>query len=356
MLEKINLTDYGFNILQIETTAACNMSCSFCPYPLKEDKFSKLDLNNIEKILNEVNPYDKKFKYLTFSQFNEPLLDNRIFKIIEIAKNLNFKIYFVTNGLLLNKEKNIQELLRLKPEIKISMQVLDNSKHKTARGLNLELKKYLNTIINFCKTVKNEDLQVNIDIGCNFNDNKFKLNLKKFLGISCGDPSVPDTLDETWEFLQPILNNFYEIDGAINKTEMQNFLNKENFKKIKKQYIYQEGFNIFKNIKLKIKPFFYGNRIKDYNPINNNFACDSKILGIQADGNVVPCCLAYDDTISIGNINLSSLQGLLNNNKFLDNLRKVGGEKHITCQKCFGEPTKRGVIIRNFLNFFLHKF
>ena len=79
-------------------------------------------------------------------------------------------------------------------------------------------------------------------------------------------------------------------------------------------------------------------------------------MGIQADGNVVPCCLAYDDTISIGNINLSSLQGLLNNNKFLDNLRKVGGEKHITCQKCFGEPTKRGVIIRNFLNFFLHKF
>ena len=36
-------------------------------------------------------------------------------------------------------------------------------------------------------------------------------------------------------------------------------------------------------------------------PINDNFN-DSKILGILADGNVVPCCLAYDDTISLGKI------------------------------------------------------
>ena len=36
--EKIKLSEYQYRILQIETTAACNMACSFCPYPLKEDK------------------------------------------------------------------------------------------------------------------------------------------------------------------------------------------------------------------------------------------------------------------------------------------------------------------------------
>ena len=117
MSNKLNLSDYGFNILQIETTAACNMACSFCPYPLKEDKVSKLNFEKIEKILEEINPHDKKFNYLTFSQFNEPLLDNRIFKILERSNQLGFKTYFVTNGLLLNKEKNISELIRLKPEI-----------------------------------------------------------------------------------------------------------------------------------------------------------------------------------------------------------------------------------------------
>ena len=42
--DKIKISDYGFNILQIESTAACNMACSFCPYPLKEDKISKIEL------------------------------------------------------------------------------------------------------------------------------------------------------------------------------------------------------------------------------------------------------------------------------------------------------------------------
>ena len=43
-IEKINLSNFGFNILQVETKAACNMACSFCPYPLKDDKTSKLEL------------------------------------------------------------------------------------------------------------------------------------------------------------------------------------------------------------------------------------------------------------------------------------------------------------------------
>ena len=46
-MNKIRLSDYGFNILQIESTAACNMACSFCPYPLKDDKTSKLDIDKI---------------------------------------------------------------------------------------------------------------------------------------------------------------------------------------------------------------------------------------------------------------------------------------------------------------------
>ena len=49
-MKKIKLSEYGFDILQIESTAACNMACSFCPYPLKDDKVSKLDLDDIFKV------------------------------------------------------------------------------------------------------------------------------------------------------------------------------------------------------------------------------------------------------------------------------------------------------------------
>ena len=58
-MNKIKLSDYGFNILQIETSANCNMACSFCPYPLKDDFSSKLDLNEIKNIIHQINNNDK---------------------------------------------------------------------------------------------------------------------------------------------------------------------------------------------------------------------------------------------------------------------------------------------------------
>ena len=51
-MEKIKLSEFGFNILQIESTAACNMACSFCPYPLKEDKTTKLPFDDIKNIID----------------------------------------------------------------------------------------------------------------------------------------------------------------------------------------------------------------------------------------------------------------------------------------------------------------
>ena len=51
IVEKIKISDFGFDTLQIESTAACNMACSFCPYPLKDDKTSKLSLEDIYNLL-----------------------------------------------------------------------------------------------------------------------------------------------------------------------------------------------------------------------------------------------------------------------------------------------------------------
>ncbi len=357
-MKKLNLSNFGFNILQIETKAACNMACSFCPYPLKDDKTSTLDFESIKRILNQVNPKDPKFKYLTFSQFNEPLLDNRIFEIVQYAKNLGFKIYFVTNGLLLNKSKNVEELIKSKPEIKISLQIIEQGKHQEGRGLNLDLIRYSKTIFDFCNKVKNTDLKVDIDIGCNFNDNKFKYFLKRFFGLQAGDPSIIDNRKKTLKILKDFLEEMSKINENANEMKEtffglldQNILIKKNAQM--SDYIFQEGIDLASNIKLKIKPFFYGRRIEKFYPISDNFSCESEILGILSDGSVVPCCLAYDDTISLGNVNnKSNLEEVLNSGKtFLDNLRTKNSSKHDTCKKCFGEPTHRGVIFRNIYNY-----
>jgi|TARA_B100001059_G_C17829623_1_gene583716 radical SAM protein with 4Fe4S-binding SPASM domain len=350
-LNKIKISDYGFDTLQIESTAACNMACSFCPYPLKEDKTSKIELNDIYSLLDSIDFSDKKFKYVTFSQFNEPLLDKRIFDILKYCKEKDIPVLFITNGLLLNKQHNIDNLLKFGTNIKISLQVLDSNKHKNARGLNLELERYLKTVTNFCLMAKNKkDINITIDLGCNFNDRKVNYYLKKILGIQVGDPSVPKNLTETMKIFSNYADFFYDISDENYKTALNELKTPKKYFKL--EYLKQEGYKIFSNISLKIKPFLYGRRISEFYPINNNFACDSKILAVLADGNVVPCCLTYDDTISMGKLKENSLREILEkSNRFLNNLRTNNSEKNDICKKCFGEPTKRGALIRNAWNF-----
>ena len=342
-MNKLSLSDYGYNILQIETVAGCNMACSFCPYPLKEDKLSTLDINKIKNLLLEIDPKDPNFKYLTLSQFNEPFLDSRIGEILHYAKDLGFKILFITNGLLLNKKKNVELLKEIAPEMKISLQILDKQFLTETRGLNLEFDKYLDTIVNFCNQVKNSNINISIDIGCNFNSNQIKLLAKKILGLQIGDPSVPDTIKEATSLFSKYINKFEDILNDKNDTIEKSHFNAN--------YLNQDGYKLYNNITLKVKPFSYGRKIQDFFPINNNFACNSKILGILADGNVVPCCLAYDDRLSLGSVHKESLHHILKDNLFIKNLRKKGGEKHELCKKCYGEPTKRGVLTRNIINY-----
>ena len=123
-MNKIKISDYGFNILQIESTAACNMACSFCPYPLKEDKISKIELEKIYSLLDQIDPKDNKLDYITFSQFNEPLLDGRIFEILDYCTKKNYLYYLLRTDYFLIK-KNVNNLLKYQPKIKLSLQVLD---------------------------------------------------------------------------------------------------------------------------------------------------------------------------------------------------------------------------------------
>jgi len=342
----ITLSNYGFKILQIETYGLCNMSCGFCPYPLKneEKKKQKIDLEKINQILDQIDSSDPEFKYVTFSQFNEPLLDNRIFEIIKYSQQKKLKTLLITNGLLLNKKKNIENILELKPEVKISLQVLDSSWHKFSRGISMEIDDYLKTIIGFIKIIKNTKIKLTIDIGSNFNDNKVKFFLKNIFGLSVGDKNVPETLNETFQQFIELLNA-HKMDLLDNNDLRIKDLKKKYFESY--SYLSQDGFKLFENVKIKIKKFHFGRAISENFPRDDNFICSSEILGIQSDGNIVPCCLAYDDTISLGNIYKKSIFEMLRDNSFLKNLRNFKGNKSITCKKCFGEPTKRGVFFRN---------
>ena len=85
-LETINISQYGYSILQIETMSVCNMRCSFCAYPVRNDKGEVLSEDIVYSVIDSLHT-DDSFEYICFSHFNEPLLDNRIYDFVKYSKD-----------------------------------------------------------------------------------------------------------------------------------------------------------------------------------------------------------------------------------------------------------------------------
>jgi len=344
---KVRLSDYGYSILQIETYGRCNMECSFCPYPLRDDKESKLGYDYVESVLGQINHDDPSFEYVTFSQFNEPLLDKRIFDFIALARRNQLKTLLITNGLLLENKRITRELFDHGPDkLKISLQTLDDATFGKARGVKINLDKYYKKIFQFLSDARKfQNLEVVVDIGCNFKSTQ-RVIFEKAVGWSTGDPAVPNDPRELATPLIQFMEGLRKLDAAFGYTETDI---SQLVRSSDQRYTQSQGFSLAPNIEIKVKPFSYGRAIDEYYPATHDFSCANRILGIVADGSVVPCCLMYDSSVfSMGNIRTQNLNDIMTGNqKFLSNLRTKNLEKVDICRKCFGQPTRRGVLIKN---------
>ena len=95
--------------LFIETTAACNLSCSYCP---REKIKSHIQWETFTKIINEATEYGSRS--FSLHLFGEPLLYPRIFEAIAYIKRANRRhtVLLTTNGTLLEKHGNLDKLLQ----------------------------------------------------------------------------------------------------------------------------------------------------------------------------------------------------------------------------------------------------
>lgn len=341
MDKRVTLREYGYSILQIETIASCNMACRFCPYPVRKDKRSILPSETVQRLIDEIDPADRKFEYVCFSHFNEPLMDERIFDFIRYAKGKSIPTLLITNALLLNRENIRCGLLDTSADfIKVSLQTLDRKTFNDVRRVQLDIDKYFERIYCFLSAAKGISSQITIDVGSNFLKTGWYY-VRRTLGMSIGDPSIPLNLKSLEDEVVSFLTGLAKFDPSftIDFGRLSAF-----FETTSKYYVSEKGFPLADNIRLKIKPFIYGHRIRDFLPLKNAFSCANRILSVMADGNVVPCCLLYDPVLSLGNIIDQSLTEVLYQHKdFLANLRMRNTLKPEVCKKCMGEPTNRGI-------------
>jgi len=86
--------------LFIETTAACNLTCSYCP---REDISKSISIENAKKIVLEASQYGARS--FSLHLFGEPLLYRPLENLVRFIKECNSRhtVLLTTNGTLLNQ-------------------------------------------------------------------------------------------------------------------------------------------------------------------------------------------------------------------------------------------------------------
>ncbi len=258
-----------FKKIYLEITNSCNLACTFCIKNKREIKF--LNKDEFIFILKKIKPYTD---YLYFHILGEPLLHKNINEFIDIASK-DFKVNITTNGYLINKIKNNNNIRQL-----------NISLHSFNDKYNISLTKYLDNIFDTIETLKNTYISLRLWVKNKYNNdiidyinNKFNLNID----YNVENYKINNNLfiNNFHEFIWPDLkNNYYSEKGSC-----------------------------------------YA--LKDH-------------IGILSNGNIIPCCLDSEGVIKLGNIYKDNLNKILKNNRVINMINGFKNNKKCEelCKHC----------------------
>lgn len=268
-----------FKKIYIEITNICNKNCSFCSKTKR--KKEEMTLDNFKHVVNEIKPYTE---YIYLHIKGEPLLHSKFKEIIEVCDKENIKVNITTNGILLEKNKEIIKSSKSIRQINISLHSYSDNEFEEV----FETVDYLNKSTNIYFVYRYWTLST----GKLFSDT---MCLKK-------------------------LDNHYKF-STEKKLELEN------------------SFNI------KLNETLYINKDLEFNwpSLDNDFFIEKGTcyglkthIGILSNGNVVPCCLDAEGLITLGNIFEESLDEILNNPYTLKIVQGFKENKRIAelCKHC----------------------
>jgi len=352
----LNINDYGYKYIGIETTNRCNMGCTFCGLPVRNTPLKDQKEKDINTILEELSGY-QGIEHVNLHYYGEPLMDRQIWKYIDTCRELGLKTHLTTNGLLLN-DKNIDLILKHSPDtLHISVQVLTPEHHKEVRGVKVSFEVYIKRVARCLAAMIDKEHQIkDIRMDLAVNDDRyfgFQGKKRKFAEIfgmmENGDPTI---YNETPHSLEPRLQKFLELleeesssfkFDAINlKKHTDHYYTKES-----QINLLDRAYTIPPNITINYKQFYNGRKMESYYPVKNS-KCGTEYIGIMVDGSVTCCCIDYKGKTGIGNIFEENLETILaKNSHIINGFRKTGDLYFDVCRTCMGSPTKHGAVIKN---------
>ena len=258
-----------FKKIYIEITNICNLKCSFCSKSNR--RLNEMTVENFEIVLDKIKDYTD---YIYLHVKGEPLTHSNLDKILSLTEKYNKKVCITTNGVLLKNKLDI-------------------------------LKKYKNIY------------QINISLHSENNKQNY---IEEIL-------EVVDKLDISY-----ISYRFWTLDEGIMDDKTKEYLNK-----IKEKYNKDElknGTKLKNKIYLSLEDKFVWPNINNsyYNEVGICYGGKTHIA-ILNDGTVGVCCLDGEGISNLGNIFISSLEEILESDKY-KNIIKGFNDRKVYLEIC----------------------
>src|SRR3989339_984982 len=279
-----------FHRVHIEVTNICGLACSFCPPKVNSSKTMSLPF--FEKVLLQLRPYTKT---LAFHVMGDPLTLSNLEEYLHLAQKYGFEVELTTSGYYLGKTK-IQTLF-----------------HQAVRQLNISLNSY--------------------------NKNSLNMTFDEYI-----DTDLAVCSKKMQHYPKPFINlRLWNLDDICSESHYNKIL----FDKLSSHFdtpldeneIYK---NKVKSIRLASKVLLHFDSYFEWPSLNSTHESDGTCyglkshIGILANGTVVPCCLDGEGVIDLGNLNETTLEGILASKRARDMIEGFREFKAVEelCKKC----------------------
>ena len=277
-------------VVYIELSGFCNLKCKFCPHYTSPNDLIKdnMSLDLFKKIIEDIKILNG-IKVIRFIGTGEPLLNKNFLEISKLAKEAQIaeKFELTTNGILLSQSKYQNELTKYLDRIIISIEGLNDEDYFKVTG----------TRVNFSELIDNIHLLYKNKRSCNI-----------YIKIHNSAIKSEEDIKHFHNIFSPMSDQLY-IENLVN--------------------LWPETIS---NLGLDAGARFGGNA-KPQKVCSQIF----KSLMINANGQVVPCCVDFKRINIIGNIkteNISEIwKGKILNEFRVKHLNGKGSEIR-PCNSC----------------------
>ncbi len=247
-----------FKKIYLEISNICNLHCSFCHGTKRAQK--AMTVEEFFCVLPKIRPYTD---YLYFHLMGEPLCHPCLEEFLKLAGEHGFRVIITTNGVLVDKKKDILLSSYSLHKVNISLHAFE------ANDLPIPFEDYLDSCLEFGKAASETSDKIVVYRLWN-NGGKDKLNRDILDAIEKKFPNAAETYDNRRS--RKLAQRVYLEHG--DKFDWPDLAADDMGEEV----------------------FCYGLRDQ---------------LGILCDGTVVPCCLDAEGDIALGNIFEDSMESIL---------------------------------------------